>query len=268
MIDLHCHLLPGLDDGAQSLEEALEMVKIAQRDGIRTIVATPHLFRSYFPHQDLGIIEEKRRELAQALSKENIPVEILAGAEVHISHNLIEEIKRNRNHLVLNQSSYMFVEFPADHVFSGTKKLFFELLSEGIIPIITHPERNSVFIRSPLLLYELIEMGSLAQANSGSFNGLYGRKIEESVFRLLEWNLIHFISSDGHNSRSRGPKLSEAVQQAESIIGKEKSRALVLDNPQAVLDDAELPYHPDPIDPRRKEKRLMIKIPRIFKEKK
>jgi len=268
MIDLHCHLLPGLDDGAQDLKEALEMVKIAERDGIRTIVATPHLFRSYFPRQDLCVIEEKRKELVQALEEEKVLVNILAGAEVHISHNLIDEIKKNRNHLVLHQSSYMFVEFPSDHVFSGTKKLFFELLSEGVVPIIAHPERNSVFVRNPLLLYELIEMGSLAQANSGSFIGHYGRRIEESVFRLLELNLIHFISSDGHNSGSKAPRISEAMKQAESVVGKEKARILVLDNPQAVLDDAELPYHPDPVNPAQREKRLMIRVPRIFKRKK
>jgi len=268
MIDLHCHLLPGLDDGAQNLAEALEMVKIAEKEGIRKIVATPHLFRGNFNYDDLSIIEEKRRELAQALERENISVEILAGAEVHIAHNLIDEIRKNRKNLVLHQTSYMFIEFPSDHVFSGIKKLFFELMSEGITPIIAHPERNSVFIRNPGLLYELVQMGSLAQSNSGSFSGLYGRRIEEAVLRFLELKLIHFIASDGHNSGSRAPRLLEAMKQAETIIGKEKARALVQKNPQAVLEDEELPYYPDPINPAEKEKKLMIRIPNLFKRKK
>jgi len=267
MIDLHSHILPGLDDGAQSMEESLEMARIAERDGIEKIVATPHFFRGNFIYEDLGIIEKKRSELSQALKENNIHVEILAGAEVHISHNLIDEIRKNRGNLVLNQSSYMFVEFPSDHVFSGVKNLFFELMSEGIIPVIAHPERNSVFIHSPSMLYELIQMGGLSQANSGSFSRVYGTRVEEAVHHFLELNLIHFIASDCHNTHSIISRLSEAVRKVEVIVDKEKARALVKDNPQAVLDDEEIPYLPDPVNPKEKEKSFKIKIPNIFKHK-
>ncbi len=227
MIDLHSHILPGLDDGARSTEESLEMARIAERDGVEKIVATPHLFRGNFIHEDLSIIENKRSELSQALKENNIRVEILAGAEVHISHNLIDEIRKNRENLVLSQSSYMFVEFPSDLIFSGAKNLFFELMSEGIIPIIAHPERNSVFIHNPSLLYELIQMGGLSQANSGSFSGLYGRRVEEAVLHFLELNFIHFIASDSHNAHSVVSRLSEAMKRARMIVGEEKARALV-----------------------------------------
>jgi len=267
MIDLHCHILPGLDDGAQSMEESLEIARIAEKDGIEKMVATPHLFRGNFIHEDLGIIEKKRDELSQALEENNIHIEILTGAEVHISHNLIDEIKKNREILVLNKSSYMLVEFPSDHVFSGVKNLFFELMSEGITPIITHPERNSVFIHSPSLLYELIQMGALSQGNSGSFSGLYGSRVEEAVLHFLELNLIHFIASDCHSTHSIVSRLSEAVREAEMIVGEEKARALVKDNPQAVLDDKDIPYLPDPINPKEKEKSFKIKIPNIFGHK-
>ena len=259
MIDLHCHILPDLDDGAQSLKEAVEMARIAENEGIEKIVATPHLFRDNFVHEDLSIIKERHRKLSKALKAENIHVEILSGAEVHISHNLIEEIRKNRSYLVLNKSSYMAVEFPSDHVFSGVKELFFELMSEGIIPIIAHPERNSVFARNSGFLYELIQKGALAQANSGSFSGVYGREVEEAVFCFLELNLIHFIGSDGHNKRSLAPRLSEAVKRAEITLGKERSRALVLDNPRAVIENREIPFLADPINP--EEKKLRLKIP-------
>lgn len=261
MIDLHCHILPGLDDGAQSLEESVAMAKAAEEDGIKTIVATPHLFRENFNYKDLGIIEEKRMELTGALKDNSIQVEILAGAEVHISHNLIDEIRKNRKYLVLDRSSFMFVEFPPDHVFTGVKELFFELMSEGITPIIAHPERNSVFIHTPRLLYELVQMGALSQANSGSFTGMFGSDVEEAVFRFLKLNLIHFIGSDGHNSRSKTPKLREAVKRAETIVGEERAKALVMENPQAVLDDLELPFFQEPVNPLEKEKKLKVKIP-------
>jgi protein-tyrosine phosphatase len=264
MIDLHTHILPGLDDGAQSIKESLSMAKIAENDGIKKMVATPHLFRGNSLHEDLSTIEKKRTELSGALKESNIHVEIFAGAEVHISHNLIDEIKKNRENLVLNHSSYMFVEFPSEHVFSGVKNLFFELISEGITPIIAHPERNSIFVRNPSLLYELVQMGGLSQVNSGSFSGLYGRRVEEAVLHFLELNLIHFIASDCHNTRSVASRLSEAVMRAQSIVGKDKARALVKDNPQAVLDDEEIPYLPEPVNPKEKDKSFKIKIPKIF----
>lgn len=265
MIDLHCHILPGLDDGAKTLEEALEMARIAESEGIKTIVATPHLLRGNFASKDFASIEEKRRELSEALKENNISLEVLAGAEVHISHNLVDEIRKNRRNLVLNGSSYMFVEFPSDHIYSGVKNLFFDLMSEGIIPIIAHPERNSVFIQSPGLLYDLISMGALAQANSGSFSGLYGDKSSEFVLRLLEWNLIHFIASDGHGPHSIPPRLSEAVKKAELLVDKERALALVKDNPQAVLEDKEIPCLSQPSDPRKSRKSFHIKIPGFFK---
>lgn len=265
MIDLHCHILPGLDDGAKTLEEALEMARIAHGDGIKKIVATPHFYREGVGHGALDSIAEKRQELTQVLQNNQVAVELFAGAEVHISHDLIDEIRKNRGNLVLNGSSYMFVEFPSGHVYSGVKNLFFDLMSEGIIPIIAHPERNSVFMQNPSLLYDLVSMGALAQANSGSFSGLYGGKSSEFALRLLEWNLIHFIASDGHSSHSIPPRLSEAVKKAELLVGKERALALVKDNPQAILEDKEIPYLLSPADPKKSRKSFHIKIPDFLK---
>lgn len=266
MIDLHCHILPGLDDGAKNLEEAVEMARIAEDEGIKKIVATPHLFRENFMCEDLGMIEEKRKELNNALEANHIQVEILKGAEVHISHNLMEEIQKNRNYLVINCKSYMFVEFPSKHVFSGARELFFELMSEGIIPIIAHPERNSVFIRNPSFLYELIQMGSLAQINGGSLSGIYGRDAEQAAFSFLERGLIHFIASDGHNTGSLTPRLLKARKRAEGIIGECGAKALVEDNPVAVLEDEEIPFMPEAENPSKDERKIPMRIP-FFKRK-
>jgi protein-tyrosine phosphatase len=265
MIDLHCHILPGLDDGAKTLDEALEMARIAQSDGIKLIVATPHLLREKFDFEGFDSIQEKRRELNEALRTNNIQIEVKSGAEVHISHNLIDEIRKNRAHLVLNGGSYMFVEFPSGHIYSGVKNLFFDLMSEGITPIIAHPERNSVFNEHPGLLYDLVQMGALAQANSGSFSGLYGGKSQEFVLRLLEWKLVHFIASDGHSPHSIPPRLSEAVKETEALFGRERASALVQDNPLAVLEDKEIPYLPQPSDPRKSRKTFRIRIPTFLK---
>jgi protein-tyrosine phosphatase len=268
MIDLHCHILPGLDDGAKSFEEALEMARIAEKDGIEIIVATPHMFREGYVYDDFKEIEDQITKLNHVLRENTVNVKILKGAEVHISHNLIEEIQKNRENLVLNESSYMFVEFPSDHVFRDVKNLFFELMGEGITPIITHPERNSVFSHNTSLLFELTQMGGLIQVNSGSFLGFYGSRAREAVHYFLELNLIHFIASDGHNTKAIAPRLSGAVREVSSRVGEEKANVLVKDNPLAVLEDRELPDFFDPIDPREKEKSLKIKLPDIFGRKK
>jgi protein-tyrosine phosphatase len=261
MIDLHCHILHGLDDGAGSLEESVAMAKIAQKDGITTIVATPHLFRSNLPADDFVSIGDRRQELRRAIANNSVAVEVKGGAEVHISHNLVNEIRAHRNNLVINGSGYMFIEFPSSHIYPGVNKLIFDLMSEGIIPIIAHPERNSVFARHPGLLYDLVRMGALAQANSGSLNGLYGREPSENILCFLKWNLIHFLASDGHNSTSMPPRLSEAVRSAEAVIGREQARSLVEDNPRAVLNDLEIPFLPSPIDPRKSSRSFSFRIP-------
>jgi len=265
MIDLHCHILHGLDDGAKSLDEAAEMAKMAKQDGITAIVATPHLYRGDFVPTDLSIIEKKLEELRYVLEKNKVGVEIIKGAEVHISHNLIEKIRKNRDYLMLNGSSYMFLEFPAGHVFSGVKELLFELLSSGIRPIIAHPERNYVFMRNHGLLFELVQTGALTQANSGSFTGLYGRRVEEAAYRFLELNLTHFVASDSHNPRPSAMWLSKAVRNIEDRMGPEVASALVNDNPHAVLENAETPFHPEPVDPEQNEKSFKMKIPRFFR---
>ena len=265
MIDLHCHILPGLDDGAKTLEESVEMALIARDDGIKTIVATPHLFRGNNTVEKLNGIGEKLDDLRRALEANKIGVEVLLGAEVHISHNLIEAIKNNRKGLALNGSSYMFVEFPSEHIYPGVKNLFFDLMSEGVQPIIAHPERNSVFAQNPGLLFDLIGMGALAQANSGSFTGIYGRQAADVVVRFLEWNLIHFIATDSHGPRSSSHVLSKAVARAESLVGKARASALVNENPQAVLDDREIPVLFPPVSPKEKRKSFGIKLPKFVK---
>lgn len=265
MIDLHCHILPGLDDGAQSFEESVAMAEIARSDGIRTIAATPHLFRDVVEGRDFEALEKTREELAGVLKAKNIAVDILPGAEVHISHRLVEEIRKNRNNLVINRSSYMFVEFPSDHIYSGVRELFFELMNEGIRPIIAHPERNRVFLRRPELLYELVQAGALAQVNAGSVTGQYGDSVKDAAIRFCELNFIHFLGSDGHNSRSKAPRLSPALIRLEQVMGKERARALVEENPLAVLEDRELSSLPEPVDPRQRAKKL--RLPILFKTK-
>jgi protein-tyrosine phosphatase len=265
MIDIHTHLLPGLDDGAKTLEEAVEIGKVAAEKGVKGIVATPHLFRGNQNYEDIKLIEEKKVEVKELLSREKIDLEIYSGVEVHLSHRLLGELKNNKDILVMNRGNYMLVEFPSDHVFSGAKNLFFDLMSEGIKPIIAHPERNSIFRYDPFLLYELIQMGALSQVNSGSFVGLYGELVEQTVFRFLELELVHFIASDCHSVRSMETLNSDNLDMLRERFGATKIDALVMQNPQAVIDDKQVPFNPEAKNPKENVRSLKIKLPRFLR---
>jgi len=268
VIDLHSHILPGIDDGAGSIKSSLRMAKAAVNAGITKMVATPHLFRENVSSQDIGKIAEIRNIFVETLEKLNIPLQIFSGVEVHISHDLIDEIRRNRDGLGINGGSYILLEFPYDHVYSGIKDLFFDLMSEGLRPIIAHPERNFVFGKNPRLLYELVRMGGYCQANSGSYLGLYGENVREAAVLYLKLGLIHFLGSDCHNSRVTLPYYSSALKKIAGLIGADSAERLVKDNPQAVLDDREIPYCMDPQDPNKGKKTFKLKIPKILSHKK
>lgn len=249
------------------METALEMAQMAVDDGITKMIATPHLFRGGYPEGGIDGIKKAREKFIRALEKNSIPLEILPGAEVHISHNLVNEIKNHRRSLVLNKSRYMFIEFPSEHVFSGVKDLIFKLKTMGIVPIIAHPERNSVLRHNPEYLYDLLHMGVLTQVNQGSFSGVYGSRVQEAVFRFLELGYVHFLATDCHNTWVIQPKLSGAVRNAEKVIGEKNARALVEDNPLAVVEDKEIPYIPEPKKAEKKKKSLKIRLPSFIKGK-
>ncbi len=261
MIDIHCHILPGLDDGARDLAHAVAMARIARDDGITHIAGTPHMAKGNFGFPEPGVLEEARERLAGALQEEGIGVTILAGAEVHITHGLMDEVRSRRKGLTLAGSAYLIVEFPHDHVFSGAKELFFELMSEGFIPIIAHPERNRMFGGSPKLLYELVDLGALVQVNAGSLIDGRDGEAGEAVGRFLELGLVHVIASDGHNTHSKAPRLAAAAEKAAAIVGEAGAASLVTDNPRAIIEDREIPFRPDPVVPGGTDRKLKLRLP-------
>lgn len=267
MIDLHCHILPGVDDGPRDLEEALAMARVAAADGITAAAATPHVFRGVFPPVDLGAFAALRGELAAAISAAGIELSLFAGAEAHVSHDLAAALRNHREALTLGAGSCFFLEFPAEHVLPDVKAFIFSLTSEGFTPIVAHPERNAVFARRPELLCELEEMGVLAQINGGSLLGLYGAAVREAAVRFLGWNLVQVIASDGHDAGTRAPRLSEAVREAARIVGDSAAAAMVLDNPRAILEDREPPYHPEPALPAAGRGGPRLRLPRWLRSR-
>jgi protein-tyrosine phosphatase len=216
MIDIHCHILPGIDDGAKSVEDSLLMAREAASEGIHTIIATPHLNSQYDNRKEL--ILSKVGQLNQALKEARIDVTILPGQEPRIYGEILEDIAKNAIQ-TLNNSQYLFIEFPSNHVPRYTEKLLFDLQVQGLTPIIVHPERNSELIERPEVLYRLVEKGALTQVTASSLCGYFGKKIKGFSIQLIEANLTHFIASDAHNIVNRSFKMEEAFNLIDSKFG-------------------------------------------------
>lgn len=222
MIDIHCHILPGIDDGSPNLEESLEMAKAAVAEGIHTIIATPHHENGRFTNEAAKV---KRAVTAfnEVLEQQHIPLRVLPGQEIRIYRNFIDDYHSGQL-VSLNDSPYILVEFPAAEIPKGIFELFHEMSILGKIPVIAHPERNQELVRHPERLVELIELGALSQVTSHSLNGLFGRKIQEAAFQFCKWNLVHFVASDAHNMRQRSFSMKRAFDALDSEIGVEYSK--------------------------------------------
>lgn len=219
MIDLHCHILPGIDDGAKDLSESIEMARKAAKQGIRTIVASPHHLNNQYENPK-QIILEKTAELNRRLQEENIEVKIVPGQEVRIHGELLDGHKKGEIQPIHN-SNYVLVEFPSNHVPRYANQLFYDMQLEGLIPIIVHPERNQQIIENPDILYRMVEKGALTQVTAASISGDFGKKIRRFTMQLIEANLTHFIASDAHNTKNRTFRMREAFDIIQKNYGNE-----------------------------------------------
>jgi protein-tyrosine phosphatase len=219
MIDVHCHILPGVDDGAQDLSDSIKMARKAVEQGIDTIVATPHHLNSHYENPKRQIIA-RVEELNHALVQEKIELKILPGQETRIYGEMVGGYEIG-DILAMNHSQYVLVEFSSSHVPRYTEKLFYDLQMKGLIPVIVHPERNQEIIERPEILYQLVEKGALTQITAASIIGDFGKKISRFSQQLIEANLTHFIASDAHNTGKRTFKLREAFDFIEGKYGNE-----------------------------------------------
>ena len=227
MIDIHCHILPGVDDGAADLSESVKMAKIAHADGISKIIATPHINEPSITRQSLIIRHEM---LTQRLEEKMIPVDILLGGEVSF---YLDSSQFNIH--TLNGTKYILIEFPAGHLLQRAGEILFHLILKGFYPIIAHPERNAAILKNPDMLFNLLNMQVLVQITAGSLTGMFGQDSKACARFLLRKGAVSFIASDAHSARYRRPVLSEAVHKAGKIIGKENALKLVTTNPEAML---------------------------------
>lgn len=201
MVDLHCHLLPFVDDGPASVEQALRLAEQAANEGVTRIIATPHLFHPQFETTDVDV-RLTASELNVLLKQRNIPITVYPGHEVRLTGELIEEVKTGVA-LSLADSRYLLVEFPSTGIPSYARQVFAELISDGYIPVIAHPEKNKAIIQNPALLFDLISNGAISQVTCASLIGKYGKDVQRFAVALLESGLAHLVASDAHHVEKR-----------------------------------------------------------------
>ncbi len=252
MIDLHSHILHGLDDGPETMDESIQMCWISYRDGVKTIVATPHTLNGSYQN-NRSTIFAKVKELNEALIRGNCELptpnselRILPGADVHLSDEIVYQLDEEEVMTVGDGKKFLILELPFHTIPFRAEDILFQLMAKGITPIISHPERNLEITRKPKRYYEMIRMGCFGQVTAMSLAGGFGAKIKGFAEILLKKRLVHFIASDAHSVDGRPPILSTAVREAEKIVGREEAQKMVTEYPRAILEGRK-PHLPEPL---------------------
>lgn len=218
IVDLHCHILPGIDDGSPDLEHSLQLANEAIKDGVTHILATPHhLDRNYVNHRN--DVLNAVISLQQELDERNIELKVFPGQEVHINGDLVQRYEDLLGADV--RKKYMLLELPHGNVPAYTKRLIFELQKCGTTPVIVHPERNREIQKDPNLLYEFIVQGALAQVTATSYIGGFGEEVAELSRKLVKNKLVQVVASDAHALNGRDFVLHEALLQIGRDFGEE-----------------------------------------------
>jgi protein-tyrosine phosphatase len=251
MVDLHSHLLPGLDDGAKSVEEALAMAEDAIADGITHVVGTPHASSNYA--FNFVKVREARDTLSAKLAGR---ITLATGCDFHLNPENLAALRADAAPFCINQKDYLLVEFNEFSIPPSMDQTLHELHLAGLRPVITHPERNGILRAQPERLLRWVSLGCYAQITAGSLTGVFGPGAQEDAWTWMGRGLVHFVASDAHNTARRPLKLRFAYDAVAEHFGEETARALLMENPLAAFEGRPLPYVPevstDPPHARRK----------------
>ncbi len=240
MIDTHLHILPGVDDGPETLEQSLALARVLAQEGVHTAIATPH-YNDEFPRRGAAEIRERVFALQQALHQYGIALHVLAGHEALIKPGLIEDIRVGRL-ATLNGSRYLLLELWNTSWLPETERVIFELRAAGIIPVLAHPERYRVFQKEPERLAALLRQGVLTQITASSLVGMQGRTAQRTAETLLKKGLVHFIASDAHGLHKRPPAIIQGLHCAAQLIGTGNIQRLIEDGPSAIINNVPLNF--------------------------
>ncbi len=238
MIDIHLHILPGVDDGPANIDEALALARTLVQEGVRVAVATPH-YNDEFPQRSAREIYERVQVLQQELNRRAIPLRLLAGHEALIKPGLVEDIQLGRL-ATLNGSRFLLLELWNTMWLPDTERVIFELMAFGVVPVLAHPERYRVIQKDSGRLVALLELGVLAQMTAGSLVGMQGNTTRKCAETLLKRGLIHCLASDAHGLTRRPPAIQQGIQIAAGILGQARTQQLIEASPAAIVGNQEI----------------------------
>lgn len=235
MIDFHSHIIPEIDDGSRSIEETMLLLEEAQKAGFTKIISTSHYLEDHYEFN-----ESSRKQFLDMLkigaSNLKLDLELYLGSEIYTSYDIVDLLKEHKASTI-NGTNYVLIELPMQSELPNLKNVIYELLGNGYIPIIAHPERYSYVKEDPNWLLEYIELGVLFQANYGSIIGMYGKEAQKTVRLLLKHDMIHFLGSDVHRTKTIYTKMPEIKQELQKVLERDKFKKLTKINPQLVLDN-------------------------------
>ncbi|MDE3104148.1 MAG: exopolysaccharide biosynthesis protein [Acidobacteriota bacterium] len=244
MIDIHHHLLWGLDDGSTSLETSVEMAAMAAQDGITHIVCTPHANSEY--SYDPAVVEAKIATLQASLNQRQIPITLGRGCDFHLSYDNVQQALHQPGRFSINGLGYLLIELPDYGLSQALPETLYQLRLAGMTPILTHPERNATLQADPDRMIEWLRSGLLLQVTASSVTGQMGRRAQKVAWQLLERRWVHFLATDAHNLGSRPPRMRQAHDLVAEKLGPEYAHALCLGNPLAAFKGKPLALLPEP----------------------
>jgi protein-tyrosine phosphatase len=237
--DIHCHIVPGVDDGAKSLRESMKMLEMEYADGVRGIIVTPHYRRGMFETDDERVIEQFER-LKEESAKTYPDLKLYLGCEFHAYTDMLEVFENHsRKAITMADSSYVLLEFSEEKSMHYIKGRTGQLIEEGYTPIIAHIERYPVVTRHPEFVRELVRCGARIQINAESLMGDMGWSVKHFCKSLMKERLVDFIGSDAHNIKTRRPNLGRAAAYVKRKYGEDAAARIFYENPMRILEEGE-----------------------------
>jgi protein-tyrosine phosphatase len=235
MYDLHCHFIPGIDDGAQTAAEAVELLRLAQHNGISHIVMTPHIHPGHFDNTQ-ALIYQGLRDLKQLAKTHQLTIQLAAGSEVRLCAELPAWIEAKALPYIGEYQGYqvLLLEFPHSHIPTGADRLVKWLLGKNVLPMLAHPERNREIQTDLNKLQPFVRLGCLLQLTASSLLGDMGQQSQHAALQLLQQKAFHIVATDSHSIQRRPPKLAEARAAIAAFCGTEYAEQLVVHNPARI----------------------------------
>jgi protein-tyrosine phosphatase len=240
-VDIHCHVLPHIDDGASSWDEALAMARMAVEDGTSTIIATPHQLGSY-AQNDAAAIRQKVSQINALLNQQKIPLTVLPGADVRIEAEMLDLLRAGKVLTLGDQKKHVLLELPHE-MYLPLEPVLEGLARLKLTGILSHPERNHGLLKNPELISGLVDAGCFMQVTAGSLTGTFGPQCQDLATEMVARQQVHFVATDAHGSRARRPLLRRAFDIVADIAGWEYAVDVCCGNPALVArgEDVEMP---------------------------